>query len=111
MAKTGSWNSTVRYLVILALSRGSIVQLKGLFDQPSLPLPLSLRAMRCVRGAVALIPTSKKLKNCPGNNVTVNHVRNEQGKSGACYLIKDLKNWVNSADTAYFLWMTSQSSV
>ncbi|KAG7223181.1 hypothetical protein INR49_015789, partial [Caranx melampygus] len=36
------FNSTIGYLVILALGSSSDVQFKGLFDQPSLPLPLSL---------------------------------------------------------------------
>lgn len=82
MATTSALNTTVSYLVILALGGGSLVQFKGLFDQPSLPLPLSLRVLRAVCGAVALIPTRKKFlkKHRHSNNVTVNHVISEQGK-------------------------------
>lgn len=54
---------TISYLVVLALSSGSLVQLKGLFDQPSLPLPLSLRVMGGIYSAVALISTGKREKD------------------------------------------------
>lgn len=50
-------NITVSYLIILALSSSGRVQFKGLFDQASLSLPLSLRVVRGVCGAIALIPT------------------------------------------------------
>lgn len=53
-------NITISYLVVLALSSSSLVQFKGLFDQPSLPLPLSLRVVRGECGAVVLISTAKK---------------------------------------------------
>lgn len=52
---TGSLNITVVYLVFLALSCSSLIQFKGLFDQPSLPLPLPLRVVRGVCGAIELI--------------------------------------------------------
>lgn len=55
-------NIPISYLVIMALSSSSIVQLKGLFGEPSLPLPLSLRAVRGVCGAVALISTGNQAK-------------------------------------------------
>lgn len=48
------------YLVVLALSSSRLVQFKGLFDQVSLPLPLSLRVVRGECGAVVLISTAKK---------------------------------------------------
>lgn len=51
---------TMNYLVVVALSSSSLVQFKGLFDQPSLPLPLSLGVVRGECGAVVLISTAKK---------------------------------------------------
>lgn len=50
---------TVVYLVVLVMITGRI-QFKGLFDQPTLPLSLSLRAVRCESGAVMLISTIKR---------------------------------------------------
>lgn len=47
------------YLFVLVLS-GCHVQFKGLFDQPTLPLSLSLRAVRRESGAVMLVSTVKK---------------------------------------------------
>lgn len=77
---TSSLNIAISYLVVLALSSSRLIQFKGLFDQPSLPLPLSLRVVRGVRGAVALISTEgKKEKHCASYNVTVNHVDSELG--------------------------------
>ncbi len=51
----------ISYLIILALGSSSLVQFKGLFDQPLLPLSLSLRVVRGEYGAVALISTGKKV--------------------------------------------------
>lgn len=56
---------TIRYLIVLALSSSSHVQFKGLFDQPSLSLPLSLRVVRGICCAVALIPAEKGKKFVP----------------------------------------------
>lgn len=62
-------NITVSYLVVLALSSGRLVQFKGLFDQPALPLPLPLRVVRGECGAVVLISTAKKKSAVTGNPV------------------------------------------
>lgn len=74
---TSALNISTSYLVVMAL-RSSLVQLKGLFVQPSLPLPLPLRALRAVRGAVALISEGNQKKSCI--NVTVNDGNSELGK-------------------------------
>lgn len=56
----------MNYLVVLVLS-GCHVQFKSLFDQPSLPLSLSLRAVRRESGAVMLISSMKKTPRCVNN--------------------------------------------
>lgn len=55
----------ISYLVILPLSSSGFVQLEGLLGQTSLPLPLSLRAVRGERGAEALIPTRESKAVAP----------------------------------------------
>lgn len=62
-------NITISYLVVLALSSGRLVQFKGLFDQPALPLPLSLRVVRRECGAVVLIPTAKNKSAVTGKPI------------------------------------------
>jgi len=46
----------------VALGGSRLIQLKGLFDEPSLPLPLPLRVVRGVCGAEALISTENQRK-------------------------------------------------
>lgn len=55
------------YLLILVL-RGCHVQLKGLLDQPSLPLSLPLRAVRRESGAVMLISSVRRQQSQRGSD-------------------------------------------
>lgn len=63
VVKDTGWGSaeelTVSYLLVLVLS-GRHIQLKGLLDQPSLPLPLALRAVRREGGAVVLVSSGTR---------------------------------------------------
>ena len=44
------------YLVVMAIGGRHLIELKGLFDQTSLPLSLALRVVGAVCGTVVLIP-------------------------------------------------------
>lgn len=101
---------TVSYLV-LALSSGCLVQFKGLFDQPALPLSLSLRVVRGECGAVVLISTAKHKSAVTDNPIDIQQwevvpIIQQQMKH------VQRANWTGiTNDITHFLWMMSQSSV